>query len=183
MERVSGYSRTLAERLKRHPKYATLVDDNYVRLVYETSPLHDIGKVAIPDSVLQKPGQLSAAEYELMKAHTLRGAETLSAAIAEFPNANFLRMARDIALCHHERYDGKGYPRGLAGDEIPLCGRIVALADVYDAPHLDPRVQAAFRPQHRKIHDRPTKVSPIRSGRRRGIPGNRARVRQDSPLS
>jgi putative two-component system response regulator len=102
-------------------------------MIFLTSPLHDIGKVGIPDSVLLKPGRLSDREFSMMKQHTLIGAETLSAALRQHPDAGFLRMARDIALTHHERWDGTGYPQGLAGEAIPLCGRIVALADVYDA--------------------------------------------------
>src|SRR5690606_11477703 len=92
-----------------------------------------IGKVGIPDSVLLKPGRLNNNEFEIMKNHTLIGAGTLDAAARQFPAVNFLHMARDIALTHHERFDGSGYPRGLQGDSIPLSGRIVALADVYDA--------------------------------------------------
>ncbi len=133
LERVRSYCRLLAQELRCCPKFHDVIDDDYVRLIYETSPLHDIGKVAIPDAILLKPGKLSAAEFDVMKTHTVHGAQTLAAAMTEFPNAEFLRMAHDIALCHHERYDGRGYPRGLVGDEIPLCGRIVALADVYDA--------------------------------------------------
>jgi putative two-component system response regulator len=101
--------------------------------LYLTSPLHDIGKVGIPDFVLRKPGQLNDHEFALMKTHTEIGASTLEAALAQFPQAQFLKMARDIAATHHERWDGSGYPRGLAGEAIPLCGRIVAVADVYDA--------------------------------------------------
>ena len=133
LERVRNYSRTLAEDLSRQPDYAGTIDENYVRLIYLTSPLHDIGKVAIPDHVLLKPGRLDADEYEIMKGHTTLGAETLAAAIKEVPDARFLRMAQQIALTHHERFDGNGYPAGLSGQDIPLCGRIVALADVYDA--------------------------------------------------
>jgi putative two-component system response regulator len=102
-------------------------------MIYLTSPLHDIGKVGIPDSVLLKPARLTAAEFDIMKTHTTVGAETLDAALREYPGATFLEMARDIAATHHERFDGSGYPQGLVGSEIPLCGRIVALADVYDA--------------------------------------------------
>jgi putative two-component system response regulator len=132
LERVRSYCRILAQELRNGPHFHDVVDDEYVRLIYETSSLHDIGKVAIPDSILLKPGRLTPEEFEVMKTHTVHGAQTLATAMNEFPNAAFLRMAHDIALCHHERYDGRGYPRGLAGDSIPLCGRIVALADVYD---------------------------------------------------
>ncbi|MEX2188366.1 MAG: response regulator [Pirellulales bacterium] len=133
LERVRSYCQLLTQELRCCPKFHDVIDDEYVRLIYETSPLHDIGKVAIPDAILLKRGKLTADEFEVMKTHTVHGAQTLAAAMSEFPNAEFLRMAHDIALCHHERYDGRGYPRGLAGDDIPLCGRIVALADVYDA--------------------------------------------------
>jgi putative two-component system response regulator len=133
LERVRSYCRLLAQELQIHPAFCDVINDDYVHLIYETSPLHDIGKVAIPDSILLKPGKLTADEFEVMKTHTVHGAQTLAAAMNQFPNAEFLRMAHDIALFHHERYDGRGYPRGLAGEAIPLCGRIVALADVYDA--------------------------------------------------
>ena len=133
LERVRTYSRVIAEHLAKQPKYRTQVNSDFVRLIYLTSPLHDIGKVAIPDSVLLKPGSLTHEEFEVMKTHATRGAETLDAALREYPAAHFLRMARDIAASHHEWYDGAGYPQGLAGEQIPLCGRIVALADVYDA--------------------------------------------------
>jgi putative two-component system response regulator len=102
-------------------------------LLYQTCPLHDIGKVAIPDHVLLKAGRLDSREYEIMKTHTGHGAATLDSALRHYPEADFLRMARDIAACHHERYDGKGYPQGLVGEEIPLAARIFAVADVYDA--------------------------------------------------
>jgi putative two-component system response regulator len=133
LERVQSYSRALAQRLAGRPKFADQVDAEFIRLIYLTSPLHDIGKVGIPDSVLLKPGRLSDREFEIMKSHATIGADTLSAALDKFPAAKFLLMARDIAATHHEHYNGSGYPAGLRGDDIPLCGRIVALADVYDA--------------------------------------------------
>ncbi len=133
LERVREYSRILAQRLRQKPKFRDVIDDEYVRLIYETSPLHDIGKVAIPDAILLKPGKLTPDEFAVMQMHTVRGAETLDAALLEFPNARFLRIAKEIALSHHEKYDGSGYPAGLRGDGIPLSGRIVAVADVYDA--------------------------------------------------
>jgi putative two-component system response regulator len=109
------------------------VDGNYVQLLYLTSPLHDIGKVGIPDAILLKPGRLTAEEFEIMKQHAVIGGETLHAAAIAYPGAQYLQMARDIAISHHEKYDGTGYPYGLCGEEIPLCGRIVAISDVYDA--------------------------------------------------
>ena len=133
LERVRAYSRTLARYLQLYSEYRDLVDDNFVRLVYETSPLHDIGKVAIPDRILLSPHKLNKQDFDLMKTHTRCGAETLTAAFDRFPNADFLRMAIEIALSHHEKFDGSGYPDGLQGNKIPLSARIVALADVYDA--------------------------------------------------
>ena len=133
LERMREYCRILADELSRLPKYAGQIDEDYVRMLYLTSPLHDVGKVGIPDRVLLKPGKLDPDEFNVMKQHTVIGQETLDAALAAHPTAEFLRFARDIAWTHHERYDGAGYPRQLRGEEIPLCGRIVAVADVYDA--------------------------------------------------
>ncbi len=133
LERVRNYCRVLALHLRQHPQFQHEIDDDYVRLLYETSPLHDIGKVAIPDRILLKPGRLSDDEFEIMKLHVLRGAETIESLLQQFPNAHFLQMARNIILAHHEKYDGSGYPHRLSGGQIPLCGRIVAVADVYDA--------------------------------------------------
>jgi len=133
LEKVQSYCRIIAEHLYHQKKFADIIDRDYIRLIYTTSPLHDIGKVGIPDGVLLKPGRLTDREYDIMKVHTIIGSETLDAALKKFPDAKFLQMARDIALTHHERFDGQGYPNQLVGNEIPLCGRIVALADVYDA--------------------------------------------------
>ncbi|BAM04596.1 HD-GYP domain-containing protein [Phycisphaera mikurensis] len=133
LERVQSYARVLTQRLLSNGCFTGVIDAEYARLIYATSPLHDIGKVGIPDSVLLKPGRLSDREFEIMKTHTTLGAETLDAAASRYPGAAFLCMARDIAASHHERYDGTGYPAGLAGEAIPLAARIVALADVYDA--------------------------------------------------
>lgn len=133
LERVRGYCRALAQQLATVPALHDVVNAEFIRLMYQTSPLHDIGKVGIPDGVLLKAGGLTAEEYEIMKRHTVIGADTLGAALKQFPQAEFLRVARDIALTHHERWDGTGYPNGLAGEQIPLCGRIMAVADVYDA--------------------------------------------------
>jgi response regulator RpfG family c-di-GMP phosphodiesterase len=105
-------------------------------MLYKSAPLHDIGKVGIADSILLKPGRLSAQEFDEMKRHTLLGADTLAEAerlSLDKGDRSFLALAREIALSHHEKWDGTGYPRGLKGEDIPLGGRLMALADVYDA--------------------------------------------------
>ena len=146
LERVRCYSQRLARQLMESSAYREQIDDGFVRLIYETSPLHDIGKVGIPDSILLKPGKLTDEEFAIMKTHTLLGQQTLTAALEKYPEAQFLRFASDIVACHHERFDGSGYPRGLAGQEIPLCARIVALADVYDALTSKRIYKTAFSP-------------------------------------
>lgn len=133
LERVQHYCRTIAQELATHVKYQNALDGEFVRLVFQTSPLHDIGKVGIPDYILLKPGKLDAEEYEIMKSHTTIAGHTLDATLEKYPNASFLIMARDIAIAHHEKFNGKGYPFGLKEEQIPLCARIVAIADVYDA--------------------------------------------------
>ncbi len=133
LERVRNYSRLLTQHLARSEAFEKIIDDKFIELMYLTSPLHDIGKVAIPDYVLLKPGQLDSHEFEIMKSHTTEGANTLDHVLKMQPEAEFLIIARDIAACHHERYDGTGYPKGLAGSNIPLCARIFSVADVYDA--------------------------------------------------
>ncbi len=132
LDRVRQYTRMIANELRRANVFED-VNEEYVRLMYETSPLHDIGKVAIPDSILLKPGHLNDQEYAIMKTHTVTGADTLKAALERYPEQRYLQIAHDIARSHHEWYDGSGYPDGLAGDDIPLAARIMALADVYDA--------------------------------------------------
>jgi len=133
LERVRKYAQLLTRRLMALPAFANRIDDRFAQLIYETSPLHDIGKVGIPDAILLKRGKLTREEFEIMQTHTTLGASMLDAALEKFPDARFLRFARDIVACHHERFDGTGYPRGLKGEEIPLCARIVSIADVYDA--------------------------------------------------
>jgi response regulator RpfG family c-di-GMP phosphodiesterase len=133
LERVREYTRILADQLRIRNDYGGVIDDAFVELLYVTSPLHDIGKVSIPDAVLLKPGRLDEVEYEIMKTHAETGAEALGRALEEFPDADFFRMAKDIAGCHHERIDGEGYPNGMRGKEIPLSARIFSVVDVYDA--------------------------------------------------
>jgi HD-GYP domain-containing protein (c-di-GMP phosphodiesterase class II) len=110
-----------------------LITDSFIENLVSASPLHDIGQVGIPDSILLKPGRLTPEEWEIMKTHAEIGGATLDGVIAGLQAPGFLTMGRDIAWCHHEKWDGTGYPRGLKGAEIPLSARIVTLADVYDA--------------------------------------------------
>ena len=119
LERMRSFSTLVAQHLLATGQAPDVVTPEFVRLIFLTSPLHDIGKVGIPDSVLLKPGRLSDHEFGVMKTHTTIGAETLDAALAKFPSAGFLRMARDIAASHHERCDGSGYPTKLTKDQIP----------------------------------------------------------------
>lgn len=133
LQRMRRYAQILAERLALHGPYQDEIDAAFIEDLYRSSPLHDIGKVAIPDAVLLKPGRLTQEEFDVMKTHTLHGAHTLKKAAAATAYGSFLRMAIDIARHHHERFDGSGYPDGLKGMQIPLAARIVALADVYDA--------------------------------------------------
>ncbi|HPO14100.1 MAG TPA: response regulator [Candidatus Hydrogenedentes bacterium] len=133
LDRIREYTRELSLEISQGDKYGHMVDNAFILQIYQSSPLHDIGKVGIPDQILLKPGKLTVAEFDLMKTHTLIGGNTLQAADEEAGGNSFLSMGRDIAFYHHEKWDGSGYPYGLLGDAIPLAARIVALADVYDA--------------------------------------------------
>ena len=142
IRRTQHYVRTLAERLRRmwEEKSADTgslpadLSDEMIEIMYKSAPLHDIGKVGIPDAILLKPGPLDAAEFAIMKTHTILGLKTIAAAekLLDRPSS-FLSVARQIACCHHEKWDGSGYPHGLAGEAIPLPARLMAVADVYDA--------------------------------------------------
>jgi len=133
LERIRSYSRILARRMADDDVLQSRLDNKYVQTLELTSALHDIGKVGIPDCVLLKPGQLNDGEFGVMKEHTIIGGHALEAALKHTSGLEFLRMAYDIAIAHHERFDGSGYPFGLVGESIPLSARIVAVADVYDA--------------------------------------------------
>ena len=131
--RTQRYVKALAERLRTHPRFASALDDETIDQLYKSAPLHDIGKVGIPDSILLKPGKLTDEEFTVMKGHAKIGADALEISEKEFGSNSFLRLAREISLTHHEKWDGSGYPAGLRGDEIPVSGRLMAVADVYDA--------------------------------------------------
>ena len=178
LERIRAYCRILAEQLRKEGPYTSLIDEQFVEDIYRSSPLHDIGKVGIPDAILLKPDRLSEREFAILKRHTVIGAGALERAATHSGCGGFLQMAADIARYHHERFDGTGYPAGLKGQEIPLAARIVALADVYDAltsvrvyksaydpevaqlmieqqsgKHFDPAVVDAFRARAREFMD------------------------------
>ncbi len=134
LERMREYAKVLASELKRMGKYSRYIDDKYIENIYKSTPLHDIGKVGIPDHILLKPSKLTPEEFSIMKKHTVIGGDAIKSAIEEAGmKTSFLDMAKHIAYYHHEKWDGTGYPYGLKGDEIPLSARITAVADVYDA--------------------------------------------------
>jgi putative two-component system response regulator len=133
LERMREYVRIVAERLRQLPRYAEEISDEWIENLYAAAPLHDIGKVGIPDQILQKPARLTPDEFEVMKLHAEFGAKTLRAVNRRGKGSEFVRMGIDIAQSHHEKWDGSGYPEGLQGEAIPLAARIMALADVYDA--------------------------------------------------
>jgi response regulator RpfG family c-di-GMP phosphodiesterase len=133
LERVSKFARVLAMELQRGGDYAHLITDDFVLSLVQAAPLHDIGKVGIPDDILAKPGKLTDEEFQIMKTHTDIGRRVLSEALDPAYPVPLLQMCIEIAWCHHERFDGKGYPRRLKGEAIPLSARIIALVDAYDA--------------------------------------------------
>jgi response regulator RpfG family c-di-GMP phosphodiesterase len=133
LERVSEYSRLIAGGLREDERHRATITPAFVQNIGLSAPLHDIGKVGIPDSILLKPGPLSEDEWVIMRRHPSIGAETLRHVLEAYGEQPYLRMAHEIAWCHHERWDGTGYPRGLRGAEIPLAARIMSLADCYDA--------------------------------------------------
>jgi putative two-component system response regulator len=134
LRRTQEYVRILAMGLRDHPGYAAFLSDRNIQLLAKSAPLHDIGKVGIPDHILLKPGKLDADEWAIMQTHARIGREAIEHAErdAEQP-VEFLALAKEIAHYHHERWDGSGYPEGLAGDAIPIPARLMALADVFDA--------------------------------------------------
>lgn len=133
LERSRHYARVLATVLGENEKYASIVDDKFIEDIFEAAPLHDIGKVGIADSILLKPAKLTDEEFNIMKMHVQIGEHALQKMIDRLGKSTFLNMAKNICAYHHERYDGKGYMHGYAGDEIPLEARIFSLCDVYDA--------------------------------------------------
>ncbi len=133
LERIREYARRLAEEMAENSRYKDIITQEFIDDIYQSSILHDIGKVGIPDAILLKPGKLNTEEFEVIKRHATLGGDAIRAIESRIVGRSFLFLGREIAYHHHEKWDGSGYPRGLKGDEIPLAARIVALADVYDA--------------------------------------------------
>ena len=133
IQKTAAYVKIIVEGLKRKGYYAEKITPKFMSDVVRSAPLHDIGKISIPDNVLNKKGKLDEAEYEIIKTHTTAGRIIMEKAIDTVEGENYLKEARNMAAYHHERWDGKGYPEGLHGEVIPLAARIMAVADVFDA--------------------------------------------------
>jgi putative two-component system response regulator len=134
IRRTSHYLKALAEQVRHLPRFRDFLTDKNIELLFKTAPLHDIGKVGIPDHILLKPGRFEPHEMAIMKTHTTLGRDAILAAERELGiEVDFLKYAKEIAYSHHEKWDGTGYPQGLAGEQIPISARLMALADVYDA--------------------------------------------------
>jgi response regulator RpfG family c-di-GMP phosphodiesterase len=134
LKRTQHYIRALAMQLRSHPKFKSFLTEDNIESLYKLAPLHDIGKVGIPDAILLKQGKLTPEEYKIMKMHPLLGGNAIAMAESGLPTPNrFLHIAREIATGHHEKWNGSGYPLGLKGEAIPISARLMALADVYDA--------------------------------------------------
>jgi putative two-component system response regulator len=166
LERMRSYTQVLAMHLAQEGPYTKQIDEHFLEDLYRSSPLHDIGKVAIPDAILLKPARLAPDEFEIMKRHTVIGAEALEHAAQHSSYGGFLAMGALIARYHHERFDGSGYPEGLAAQEIPLAARIVGLADVFDAltsvrvykEAIEPKVARVLIEEQRGAHFDPAVV-------------------------
>ena len=133
VERTRTFCKILAEKLRETSRYKDSIEAAFLENIYHAAPLHDIGKVGIADNILLKPGKLTLEEFEIIKTHTVIGANTLQIARSKYPRNALINMGIAITHFHHEKWDGSGYPVGLAGEDIPLAARIVAVADVYDA--------------------------------------------------
>ncbi len=134
IRRTQFYVKALAEKLQNHPRFSHYLTAHNIAMLYRSAPLHDIGKVGIPDRILLKPGRFEPEEFEIMKRHSALGRDAIEHAERSLgTNVEFLSMAKEIALSHHEKWDGSGYPEGLAEDDIPISARLMAVADVYDS--------------------------------------------------
>lgn len=150
IQRTKNYVRLLAERLCHHPRFSSFLTKEIIELIFKSAPLHDIGKVGVPDHILLKPGRLTEAEFEEMKKHTIYGRDAIAKAEQKLGSRSFLHFALEIAESHQEKWDGSGYPNGWAGERIPVSARLMAVADVYDAL-ISKRVYKAPFPHSRAV--------------------------------
>ena len=144
VKKTALYTRIIMDELKKEGIYKDKLTDKFMEDVFKSAPLHDIGKIKVSDRILNKPARLDEEEYRNMKTHTIAGAEIIDQVIEKVPDSDYLNEARNLALYHHERWDGKGYPMGLSGEDIPLSARIMAVADVFDALSSDRCYKKAF---------------------------------------
>lgn len=146
VKNTKTYVRMIANELKERNIYADILTEDYIMNVYKAAPLHDVGKIKISDAILRKPARLTEEEFNSMKLHTVYGREIISDIIGGVEDPEYVKIAEDIAMYHHERWDGTGYPIGLKGEDIPLCARIMALADVFDALYEERCYKEPIRP-------------------------------------
>ncbi|MDE5865600.1 MAG: HD domain-containing protein, partial [Lachnospiraceae bacterium] len=139
----------IAEELHRRGLFAGQLTENFIENLSKAAPLHDVGKIKVPDAVLQKPGKLTPEEFETMKMHTTYSRKIIHMIIGDVEDEHYVRIVEDIAMYHHERWDGTGYPTGLAGDSIPLAARIMSVADVFDALYEERVYKPPIRPIER----------------------------------
>lgn len=146
VKNTKRYVEIIADRMKKKHLYADILTDEYIKNMCKAAPLHDIGKIRIADSILKKPGKLTDEEFNDMKKHTVFGAEIVNEILGGLEEDDYIKVAENIACYHHERWDGKGYPKGLSGEEIPLCARIMSIADVFDALYAERCYKEPIRP-------------------------------------
>lgn len=149
VKNTKTYVRMIASELKARNIYSDILTEDYIMNVYKAAPLHDVGKIKISDAILRKPGKLTEEEYNAMKLHTVYGREIINEIIGGVEDPDYVKIAEDIAMYHHERWDGNGYPIGLKGEDIPLCARIMALADVFDALYEERCYKEPIRPVYK----------------------------------
>lgn len=146
VKNTQTYVQMIVNELRERKFFPEILDEEYVQNICKAAPLHDIGKIKIPDGILQKPGKLTDEEFALMKKHTEYSGTIIKDILGDVEDENYVKIVSDIAMYHHERWDGKGYPQGLKGEEIPLCARIMAVADVFDALYEERCYKPPIRP-------------------------------------
>lgn len=150
IKHTSAYVEIMAKALRKKPNYEKQFTESYISVLTEAAPLHDIGKISIEDAILRKEGALTPEELRAIQSHPELGAQIIDTVLAEAEQSAYLETAREMALCHHEKWDGTGYPRGLQGEEIPLSARIMAIADVYDALRSERSYKVAYSKEEAK---------------------------------